>query len=373
MRICFFGTYDPNYTSNKLILNGLSRNNIEVIEVNVPIAVTKLDSQEEMSWSNLLKRILRKYKMLGKIWSQRKDLQRSDVIYVGYPGHFDVFIAFIAAKIFHKKLIFNPLLVIYTGFSEEQGLLKKSSLMGILIKFFEGTAYKLCDLIFADTPFQKKYLENIFGVPEEKIKILSIGADDEFYKYHPLNNESKSIKVVYYGLYSPIHGVEHIIEAARLSQKNKNIKFIMVGQGNTFSKNYERAKSLELKNIEFYHHIDQSLHPKIIQQADVFLGFLQKHPSVERIIPNKIYQGLSLGKVVLTADAPVIRSVFEPGKNIYVCQAGNPQSLYEALSYLSQNSQARKEIAQNGYQLFKKNFTPAAVGKQLGKYVSEIM
>ena len=368
-----FGSYDKNYTSNKLIETGLIENNVRLIEFNSSIPVTRLDQKNEMNWMNLITRVIRKYKVYIEVIKNRKKLTEVDAIYVGYPGHFDVLMAYPIAKLFRKKLIFNPLLIFFTGFSEEQGILTKKSLMGRIIKLGETVVYNACDMVFADTPFQEKYLMRDFNVAKEKLRVLPIGANDRYYKYTPYTNLSKKINVCYYGLYSPVHGVEHIIEAARILKDNKDIKFIFVGIGQTFKASFERAKKLKLTNVEFFYDVPMEKHPAIIEKADIFLGFLQKHPTVDRVIPNKIYQGLALGKVVLTADAPVTRSIFTHRKNMYFCKPSDPEDLVKAIVDLQTHPNLRKEIADNGYALYKKEFTPKAVGRKLIQFVQEIL
>ena len=370
--ICFFGTYDRNFTSNKLILDGLKALDIPVLEVNYEIKVTRLDKKEDLSWVKLLKRIVVKYGIIRAIIKNWKNIKKTDAIYVGYPGHFDVLIAWPVAKLLQKKLVFNPLVVFYTGFTEEQGILKKESLMGRVSKFGESLVYNLCDIVFADTPLQETFLTSVLNVKKEKIRVLPIGADDKYYHYTPYTNLSKKINVTYYGLYSPIHGVDHIIKAANLLKNDHDIEFVFVGNGQTFERNYQLAQKLELKNCTFYFDTPLDQHPAIIAKADIFFGFLEKHPSVDRIIPNKIYQGMALNKVVFTADAPVVRSLFAHKENMYFCNPADPKALAQSLTELKDNPQLRKRIAENGYALFKKEFTPSQVCKKLIKYVNEI-
>lgn len=374
IRICFFGTYDNTYTSNKMILKGFAENKVPVTEINAHIKVTKLTTASEMSFGRIIIRILRKYKIITEIIKNFSAFLKTNVIYVGYPGHVDAFFAYPIAKIFNKKLVFNPLLIIYNGFADEQGILNKQSFFAKIIKFSEALCYKLCDLVFADTPFQYEHLRNDFGVNEKKLRVLPIGADDKGYGYTVYKNtKDKKIHVVYYGLYSPIHGVEYIIEAARLLRNDKNVHFSFVGQGNTFEVNYKRAQKLKLQNVTFYHDVPESEHLKVMQKADIFLGFLQKHPSVDRIIPNKVYQGLALGRVVMTADAPVTRSMFNHKKDMYLVKPADPRALVEAILELKNNPLLRTQIAANGYKLYKGKFTPKKVGKQLINYIQEIL
>lgn len=372
--VCFFGTYDKTYTSNKMIIKGLEENGVKVVEINSHIKVTKLTTVNEMSLLQIVKRVLRKYKIIIEIIKNFNLFLKTDLIYVGYPGHVDVFFAYPIAKLFRKKLVFNPLLIIYNGFADEQGILNKKSIFGKAVKILESTCYKLCDLVFADTSFQYDHLKKDFNIPANKLRILSLGADDADYKYTPYENtKEKKVHVVYYGLYSPVHGVEHIVEAANILRNDKDIRFSFVGQGNTFEKNYKRAQDLKLSNITFHRDVYEIKNLPILQSADIFLGFLQKHPTVDRVIPNKVYQGLALGRVVLTADSPITRSVFVSGKDAYLCKPSDPKALANAIVKLKNNPKLRTMIALNGYNLYKNKFTPYAVGKQLITYISEIL
>lgn len=374
LTICMFGTYDPMYTSNRLTVAGLRESGAIVLEVNAPITVTTLTKKDEIGWWPMVKRVLRKYRLIGEIIKNRKQITSSDVIYVGYPGHFDVFPAWVVAKIFRKKLVFNPLLIFYTGFTEEQGILSKGSFMGKLAKFGEGLVYRMCDLVIADTPYQQEFMENIFSVPNSKIKTVALGADDKFYGHTPYTNTSKKINVTYYGLYSPIHGVEYIVEAARRLRDDRDVHFDMIGnRGQTFEATLALVKKLKLTNMSFYYDIPQTEHMVIAKKADIFFGFLAKHPSIDRVIPNKVYQGLSLNKVVLTADAPVIRSVFTHKENIYIVPPADVDALVAAIVELKNNSILRKHIAETGYKLFTEKFSPKVVGEIIIRYIHEII
>lgn len=373
MKICFFGTYDKNYTANKIVYQGLLENHVDVLEVNSEVKLTALIKKEDLSVLSLLRRVFKKYRIFSQIIKNWNKLKSADAIYVAYPGHFDVLLAYPIAKILRKKLVFNPVISFYSGFADEQGILDKKSYFGKLVKFSESIVYKVVDLLLPDTPYQKEYFKKTFNIPSKKLKVFPIGADDKLYKYTPYKNISKKINVVYYGLYSPVHGVEHIVECANILRHDKDIKFTMVGQGNTFEENFKRAKDLKLTNIDFFHHIPEEKHITIIQKADIFLGFLQKHPSVERIIPNKVYQGLSLGKVVITADSPVIRSVFTHKNNMYFCKPASARDLSKVILDLKNNPKLRVAIAKNGHQLFTEKFTPRAIGKTLIGYIGGIL
>lgn len=373
LSVCFFGTYDQNYTSNQMILRGLKSQGVKVIEVNYHIGVTQITNQKQLGAFALLSRVIKKWKLIKEVIAKWPQIKKTDIIYVGYPGHFDVFLAYPIAKLLRKKLVFNPLLIFYIGFSEEQGILNKQSLMGKLVKWGEGLVYRLVDLAFADTPYQKTHLLKLFNLPASKLKVLPIGADEGVYKHIPYKANGKDINVVYYGLYSPIHGVEHLVEAAKILKKEPGIRFTMVGNGNRYQEIRALIDKYKLTNFTFHLDAPEKEQFPLIASADVFLGFLQKHPTVDRVIPNKVYQGLAMGKVVLTAESPVSRSMFVHKDNIYFCQAANPSSIAKGLLELRDNPSLRQSIADNAFQLFDKNFSSTAIGKQLVAHINNLL
>lgn len=371
MNICFFGAYDRNFTSNQIVLKGLRQNGAQVTEVNLHTPLTRLDQQKDMTVLNLVKRVLRKRMIVNEVYKHWGDLKSCDFIYIGFPGHFDVLMAYPIAKILRKKIVFNPLVVFYTGFVNDQGFIKENSILGKVIKKGEKIVYMMSDLVIADTKHQEKHLHNLFKVPYSKMRTVVIGADDSVYKYSPKKKETKEFNVIYYGLYTPLHGVEYILDAAQACKKDKNIKFLMVGRGNTYEMCVADAKRRELTNIIFYPDMTEVDAFETLATGDIFLGFLQKHPSVDRIIPNKVYQGLALGKAVITANAPVMREVFKHKENIYLCNQADGKSLAHGIMELKGDKKLRNKIAENGYMIFKERFTPKAVGRELLNYMNE--
>ena len=65
MKICFFGAYDRNFTSNQIVLKGLRLNGAIVTEVNSHIPLTRLDQKGDMTVLKLVMRVLKKWKIIG--------------------------------------------------------------------------------------------------------------------------------------------------------------------------------------------------------------------------------------------------------------------------------------------------------------------
>src|SRR3989338_8515950 len=138
MKVCFFGTYDKNYTANKIVYQGLLENHVDVLEVNSEVKLTALIKKEDLNVLFLLGRIFKKYRIFAQIVKNWDKLKSADAIYVAYPGHFDVLLSYPIANILRKKLVSNPVINFSSGFADKNGTLYKKSYFGKLVKFTES-------------------------------------------------------------------------------------------------------------------------------------------------------------------------------------------------------------------------------------------
>ena len=365
MKICFFGSYDKYFSRNQIILKGLATNSVSVAEVHLYLPKSDISDKEHMMAFVMVKRLLRKIKILPIVFKNIRNIRRSDLIFAAFPAHLDLPLAYIISKFFRKPLIFDPSYALSTMFTEEFGLLPAKSWRAKLLRLIDKISFYLPDIILFDTEVGRNYYQRKFNIPLEKTRIVPIGADDAIYKYSGINPEKKTLSVIYYGLYNPMHGVEHIIECADLCRNETGLEFILIGKGQTYAENKKRADELNLKNVKFLPDITEKDSGEILANGDVFLGFLNSSFSSESSVPNKVFQGLALGKAVITAETEVAKTVFIHKKNIYLCKAADAQSLRDAVIELKKNINLRINIATNGHKLFKEKFTPKIIGNDL--------
>lgn len=370
MRIIFIGRSDHTNTMNSVFLNGFKRQGVTVHVVDEHITMEKITTEKDLSVLPIIKRMLRRLRLFPALLRRWKYIKAADAIFVGYPGHTDVPIAYVFCRLLHKPLLFNPLLILASVFSDDVGAISRRSLAAKFIHAAEMLVYRLPDVLVADTQYQKDYFHRVFGVPLDRIAVIPVGADDTIYRYRKLTkDEQKWCTVVYYGMYNPVHGTRRIVEAARLCRDIPTVRFLMVGNGKTYLQTVEMAKKYNLRNVQFFPDLTEKNALSTLQTARIFLGFVEDTPTVQRSIPNKVFQGMALGKAVITADAPVVRSMFRPGENIAVCKGSDARSLAQTIMKLAKDSALCDHIAERGYALYRQEFTLDAIGKQLTKLI----
>ena len=257
MRVCYFGTYRAEYSRNQIMIEGLRRNGVEVIECHETLWHGVEDRVEAASggwlrpgfWGRVLRayiRLLLRYSRVGKY----------DVLIVGYPGQFDVFLARLLSWLRRKPLVWDVFMSIYLVALERE-LDNHSRFTINAMRVVERLALRIPDLLIQDTAEYVSWFQATHGTPRERFRLVPTGADDRVFK--PLQNvgpDPVHFCVIYYGTFIPNHGVLHIIEAARLLLDHPEIHFELIGQGPEREQALALSQKYGLKNVTFVEWLD---------------------------------------------------------------------------------------------------------------------
>src|SRR3989338_4533991 len=285
MRVLYFGIYNPSYARNWVIINGLRKNGIEVIEL-----------FEKPSKSSLFRLAIR-YLLLK---------EKFDLVIVGFPGQE---IMFLAKMIIRKPIIFDAFTSHYGGYILDRKRSSPTSLMARYYRFLDTWSCKFADVILLDTQAHIDFFIREFGLPASKFRRIWIGANDDNFK--PVNRQdlfkqvlpvNDKFKVIFFGTYVPLQGVEYIIRAAKVLESQKDVIFQFIGKGQDRNKCIELSKNLGLKNIEFIYMMKPEDLRIEIAKSDIVLGLFGDTPKTPIVIPNKVYEALAMKKPVITAD-----------------------------------------------------------------------
>jgi len=402
MKICFFGTYEKDYPSNRIIIKGLKKNDINITECHISLWEKHKNKYGSFlkifSVLKLIIDLLVAYaKLCFMFFSRCKNV---DVFIIGYIGQLDIF--FLKALLLFKKnkpkILFAPLVSLYDTAIIDRGLSSKNNLFAKFLFYIDKLSFKMADIIIFDTNEHINYICDLFNLDKSKFKRVWVGADEDvFYPMeiknicHPehsrrIISESSSdidlanskfskqtitnnFQILFIGKYIPLHGLEYIIKAAKLLENEEGIKFKMIGNGQLYKKIRNLSDNLEIKNIDFVEWIEYNELVKEINKADVVLGIFGGTDKSSRVIPNKVFQAIACRKAVITGDAPAIRELFKDGENILLCKNRNSESLKNAILELKSNNELRNKIAENGYMNFQNNLTCKETGKELLKFI----
>jgi glycosyltransferase involved in cell wall biosynthesis len=296
-----------------------------------------------------------------------------DVLIVGYPGHLDVFLARLLSWLRRKPLVWDIFMSIYL-IARERRLDRHSRLTVNVIRWLERFACRLPNLLILDTADYVAWFEAAHGVPTGRFRLVPTGVDDRVFKpLFTMRVGDGMFRVVYYGSFIPNHGVEHIVEAARLLVDNDHIQFELIGQGPEKEMAIDLIQRHKLSNVTFVDWLDQEELVQRVSTADVCLGAFGVTPQSMMTIQNKIYEGMAMGKPVITGDSPTVRRSLVHGEHLYLCKRASSQSLTQAILRLYHDPDLRQRLAKNGYYLTQEKYTVHETGRRCRDHLLEVL
>ena len=91
------------------------------------------------------------------------------------------------------------------------------------------------------------------------------------------------------------------------------------------------------------------------------------------MITNKIYSVLCSQKPLVTLDTEVVKEIDLKNEKNCILIPRDPKKLSEAILYLKNNPQKRKEIAEEGRKLFVNKLSIEKTSKDLVEYLQELL
>ena len=376
MRVCYFGTYDVEQSRNNVIIQGLQQNGVKVLECHAKLWYNTADKIRSVRGGlfnpGLLGRALASYLRLLRRHARIGDY---DVMVVGYAGHFDLFLAKLLTSLSRKPLVFDALLSLTETVVEDRGLAQRGWLLARLVYLVDKYACRLADLVLLDTEAHVRHFQQDLGVRPDKLRWVPVGADEVYCRGPSPVGESDPFQVVYFGQYIPLHGVNYVVEAAKLLEGRPDIHFELVGDGQTYAEAASLAERLRVQNVTFHRTwlSPEGLIAEHIVPADVCLGVFGDSPKARRVVPIKVFVALAMGKPVITGDSPAAREMLIHGTDAILCEMANPRALAQAILLLKRDRPLRKKIAEQGYLSFQNKFSARVIGATVKSYLTEVM
>jgi glycosyltransferase involved in cell wall biosynthesis len=197
-----------------------------------------------------------------------------------------------------------------------------------LLRALDRASLRAADLVLADATAHADYLATL-GVPRDRIATWHHGVEPEFETLEPRPRVAR--RVLFYGRYLPLHGIDTILEAAiRLGDR---ADFVLAGDGPERPRMEALAARLGSR-VTWRDEIPHRELPAELSAASVVLGVFGAGAKAAMVVPNKVYQAAAAGRPLVTRDGPALREVLEPGVHCLACPPGDPAALAEAVRTL---------------------------------------
>jgi glycosyltransferase involved in cell wall biosynthesis len=357
--VAYFGTYDPAYPRNAVLIAGLRGLGVEVLEFQA--ALPALTASQMATPGGAARLMLGVAEAHARLLAQHRRRLQVDAVVVGYPGHFLVPFGRGLAAFRHARLVFDPLVSLWDTFGGDRGLVAAGGWKAAGVRAVDRVAFSLPGLVLADTWAHAAYYEAEFGLPRRRLAVVPVGAlpaPQATGGARPLGRD-EPITVFQYGKWSPLHGAESVLEAAELLRAEP-FRFVLAGEGQLSGALRDEIVRRGLANVEWLGTLTPAELRSRTLAADVCLGVFGGSDKAARVVPNKVYDALACGRPVVTAATPGARELLHDGEDALLVPAADGTALAAALRRLL-DSDARAQLGAAALALYRRALTPPLI------------
>jgi glycosyltransferase involved in cell wall biosynthesis len=360
MRVLLFGTYDTAmHPRVATIAEGLRARGADVAECNAPLGLDTAARVDMLArpWRApaLLARLARRWATLA---AAARRMPAPDAVVVGYLGHFDVHLA---RLLFRRVPVVLDHLVGASDTARDRRL--DGGLRQIVLGLIDSAALRAADIVVVDTD------EHLAALPpryRSRAVVVPVGAPAAWYEAAspdgpPATTPSpggppEALRVVFYGLYTPLQGTPVIGEA--LSKiAGAGIEVTMVGAGQDAAR--ARAAAAANPAVRWLDWVPAADLPALVAGHDVCLGIFGTGDKALRVVPNKVFQGAAAGCAIVTSDtAPQRRAL---GDAALLVPPGDPGALAAALLRLADDRAGLDRLRHQAHTLARQRFAPGQI------------
>ncbi len=354
-----FGTYQAeDHPRIRVLMEGIEAAGHCVVEVNEPLRLSTAERvkmlKEPWRLPMLILRLATRWWRLVRRGRKVRRRQPIDAVLVGYLGHFDVFLAHWA---FRGLPIALDHLIFAAGTATDRGT--KPGLRTRALAALDRRAMAVADVIVLDTA------EHAARVPPpmaERTVVCPVGADASWFRARRNSGRRPgALRVVFFGLFTPLQGAPVIGRALGLLAGRTDIEVTMIGSGQDLE---ETAQAGAANTAVVWSDLVPSADlPELVADHDVALGIFGVTTKALEVVPNKVYQCAAAGCAIVTSDTEPQRQML--GDAAVFVPPGDPQALADALVQLATDRSWVERLAKDAATRADRRFTAETIVEPL--------
>jgi glycosyltransferase involved in cell wall biosynthesis len=361
--VAYFGTYEPDYPRNAVLIEGLHQHDVEVVEFRAQLPpLTAAEMTRARGSARLIGGVAAAH---ARLFAHHRSRLEVDAVVVGYPGHFLVPFGRLLAALRNARLVFDPLVSLWDTFAGDRALVRSGGAKAAAVRAIDEVAFRLPDLVLADTWAHAAYFQEEFGLARRRLAVVPVGALPEPRADGAARSlvGGEPLTVLQYGKWSPLHGTETVLAAAELLRAEP-FRFVLVGEGQLSAELRGAIAARGWPNVEWLGALPATDLRAHTLAADVCLGVFGRSEKAGRVLPNKVFDALACGRPVVTEDGDGAREWLTDGVTALLTPASDGAALAAALSRLLDEGE-RARLGEAALGLYRRAFTPAAVAGEL--------
>lgn len=367
MRIRFFGTYDVRtHPRVGVLAEGLAAHGHDVTEVNVPLG---LDTAARVELARHPAPGLAVAGRLVAAWGRLAMAAwrggRPDAVVVGHLGHLDVHLA----RLLHPGVpVVLDHMISLADTLADRGI--GSPRVRALLGRVDDAATRAADVLVVDTEGSR---ELVASRDRSKTVVVRVGAGARWLVAGRDRRgaggpaEDRPLRVVFFGLYTPLQGAPVIGRALGLLG-GVPVEATMCGAG----QDREETERLAVGGIgvTWRDWVPDEELPALVAEHDVCLGIFGDGAKARRVVPTKVFQGAAAGCAIVTSATDEQRAAL--GEVAVYVPPGDPQALAAALTELAADSERVRALGVAAHEHAATHFTAEAVVRPLDARLADL-
>jgi glycosyltransferase involved in cell wall biosynthesis len=366
MTACLFGTFVASHSANRLLRHALGGAGYEVVDCHEPLWQETPRKGRRYFAAPSLARLGARYAAaaarLARRW--RRLSEGAPLVVVGFGGQLDVLLARRLCRP-RAALVFAPLVSLSETLVEDRRVFPAGGARSRAVAALDRAAFRAADLVLADTAAHADYLREI-GAPGDRVAVWPLGVEPEFLAASPGRPAGR--RVLFYGSFLPLHGVDTIVDAAAILGASAEV--VLIGTGPERARIEARARSLDAR-IAWRDDVPLAALPEELARAAVVLGIFGAGRKASLVVPNKVYQAAAAGRPLVTRDSAALREILRPGEHCLVCPAADPEALAAAIARLLDDPALASRLGRAARSHVIERFSPERQAARLGQVLAE--
>jgi glycosyltransferase involved in cell wall biosynthesis len=161
------------------------------------------------------------------------------------------------------------------------------------------------------------------------------------------------------------HGLGTILEAAERLRSNRDVAFMLVGDGADRAALERQARERGLDNVIFAGSVGKDEVVKYWRLADVALVLLRDRPVFRHVLPSKMFEAMATETPIVLGVLGESAELLETSGTGIVIQPESAEALVQAIERLTANPEAAKEMGRKGRRLVEAEFDRDKLAAQM--------
>ena len=290
--------------------------------------------------------------------------QRPAVVYAYHPP-LTVGITAMVLRLFRRVPVVYDIQDIWPDTLRATGMINNGVVLGIVERLCR-LVYRNMDRLVVLSPGFKRLLVTR-GIDATRIDVVYNWCDEQALVSsgtdhpRPFPDDGR-FRIVFAGNMGKAQALDSVLDAAALLRDDApRVTFVLLGGGVETVRLRQRARDMQLDNVEFMAQVPMAEVGAILAGADALLVHLRKDPLFEITIPSKTQAYMAVGRPVLMAvDGDAANLIIASGCGV-VAESGNPRSIASAARSLASATVAeRMTMGEAGRNYYHRNLSVQA-------------